>query len=72
MSNKKKITYKKQDGNKLKKDLEKIKEINEQSTKGIVDLLMTPSIKRKAMGGDLKTEHRAGGAVNLGNYKGQF
>lgn len=72
MSNKKKITYKKQDGNKLKKDLEKIKEINEQSTKGIVDLLTTPSIKRKAMGGDLKTEYRAGGAVNLGNYKGQF
>ena len=28
--------------------------------------------KKKAMGGDLKTEYRAGGAVNLGNYKGQF
>ena len=28
--------------------------------------------KKKAKGGDLKTEYRAGGAVNLGNYKGQF
>ena len=30
------------------------------------------AIRKKAMGGDLKTEYRAGGAMNLGNYKGQF
>jgi len=29
-------------------------------------------VKKKAMGGDLKTEYRGGGMVNLGNFKGQF
>jgi len=28
--------------------------------------------KEKAMGGKIQTEYRGGGAVNLGNYKGQF
>ena len=35
-------------------------------------LMSEKPTKKKAMGGDLKTEYRAGGAVNLGNYKGQF
>ena len=30
------------------------------------------AVRNKAMGGDLKTEYRGGGMVNLGNYKGQF
>ncbi len=35
-------------------------------------LMSEKPTKKKAMGGDLKTEYRGGGAVNLGNYKGQF
>ena len=30
------------------------------------------AVRNKAMGGDLKTEYRGGGMVNLGNFKGQF
>ena len=35
-------------------------------------LLSKKPTKKKAMGGDLKTEYRGGGMVNLGNFKGQF
>ena len=44
-----------------------LKELREEAKK-----LMNKKTNKKAMGGDLKTEYRGGGAVNLGNYKGQF
>tara|TARA_X000001388_G_C2183847_1_gene104719 strand:- start:508 stop:723 length:216 start_codon:yes stop_codon:yes gene_type:complete len=69
---KKKITYKKQDASKLKKEIAKNNQSSREAVKEITDLFMTPAVKRKAMGGDLKTEYRGGGMVNLGNYKGQF
>ena len=30
------------------------------------------AIRKNAKGGKIQTEYRGGGAVNLGNYKGQF
>ena len=69
---KKKITYKKQDASKLRKEIAKNNQSSREAVKEITDLLMTPTIKRKAMGGDLKTEYRGGGVVDLGNFKGQF
>jgi len=35
-------------------------------------LLEAEKKNKKAMGGKIQTEYRGGGAVNLGNYKGQF
>jgi hypothetical protein len=66
--------------NKLKMSDEEIKDITGGSLLGLEDFYsqmktsgaFEKPIKKKAMGGDLKTEYRAGGAVNLGNYKGQF
>ena len=69
---KKKITYKKQDASKLRKEIAKNNQSSREAVKEITDLLMTTTIKRKAMGVDLKTEYRGGGMVNLGNFKGQF
>jgi cell division protein FtsL len=69
---KKKITYKKQDASKLRKEIAKNNQSSREAVKEITDLLMTPTIKRKAMGGDLKTEYRGGGVVDLRNFKGQF
>ena len=34
--------------------------------------LMSKKTNKKAMGGKIQTEYRGGGAVNLGNFKGQF
>ena len=43
---------------------------------GLFNFFNPPSkkeaIRKKGTGGDLKTEYRGGGMVNLGNYKGQF
>ena len=58
---KKKITYKKQDASKLRKEIAKNNQSSREAVKEITDLLMTPTIKRKAMGGDLKTEYRGVG-----------
>ena len=66
--------------NKLKMSDEEIKDITGGSLLGLEDFYsqmktsgaFEKPIKKKAMGGDLKTEYRAGGAVNLGTYKGQF
>jgi hypothetical protein len=69
---KKKITYKKQDASKLKKEIAKNNQSSREAVKEITDLFMTPAVKRKAMGGKVQTEYRGGGMVNLGNYKGQF
>ena len=44
-----------------------LKELREQAKK-----LMSKNTNKKAMGGKIQTEYRGGGAVNLGNYKGQF
>ena len=52
---------------KLTKNKEVIEPLNLKNLPGSKE-----SIKQKAMGGDLKTEYRGGGMVNLGNFKGQF
>lgn len=51
--------------------LQKLTEM-EQLREEAKKLLSKKPTKKKAMGGDLKTEYRGGGMVNLGNYKGQF
>ena len=53
-------------------------QMSEQGKKSLEELkeeakkLMSKKTKKKAMGGKIQTEYRGGGAVNLGNYKGQF
>ena len=66
--------------NKLKMSDEEIKDITGGSLLGLEDFYsqmktsgaFEKPIKKKAMGGKIQTEYRGGGAVNLGNYKGQF
>ena len=69
---KKKITYKKQDASKLRKEIAKNNQSSREAIKEISDLFKTPAVDRKAMGGKIQTEYRGGGMVNLGNFKGQF
>ena len=65
----KQLKKQKEKGKKLDLDKYGIKEV-------IEPFKMSPSrkesIDNKAMGGKIQTEYRGGGAVNLGNYKGQF
>ena len=42
------------------------------SVKQIRKLLVKKGVLSKAKGGMVTSEYRGGGAVNLGNYKGQF
>ena len=66
--------------NKLKMSDEEIKDITGGSLLGLEDFYsqmktsgaFEKPIKKKAMGGDLKTEYRGGGVVDLRNFKGQF
>ena len=46
----KKITYKKQDASKLKKEIAKNNQSSREAVKEITDLFMTPAVKRKATG----------------------
>jgi hypothetical protein len=66
----KKPTKKKSTGGDLKSD-----SANQMSNRDIEvakRLLEAEKKNKKALGGKIQTEYRGGGAVNLGNYKGQF
>ena len=45
---------------------------NLPGTKETIDEFTGGVTMNKGMGGKVQTEYRGGGAVNLGNYKGQF
>ena len=66
----KKLKSKKETGKKL--DLNKLPGSKESIDNSDIFKKYEGAIRNKAMGGDLKTEYRGGGMVNLGNYKGQF
>ena len=76
------MTKKKEDAKEAKKNLDKQLK-KQQETGGTLDFTKLPGYKesmlaesekknKKAAGGKIQTEYRGGGAVNLGNYKGQF
>lgn len=67
---KKKLKTKKETGKKL--DLNKLPSSKESIDNSDIFKKYEGAVRNKAMGGDLKTEYRGGGMVNLGNYKGQF
>ena len=67
---KKKLKSKKETGKKL--DLNKLPGSKESIDNSDIFKKYEGAVRNKAMGGDLKTEYRGGGMVNLGNYKGQF
>ena len=69
---KKKITYKKQDASKLRKEIAKNNQSSREAIKEISNLFKTPAVDRKAMGGKIQTEFRMGGKVDISNFKGQF
>ena len=67
---KKKLKSKKETGKKL--DLNKLPGSKESIDNSDIFKKYEGAVRNKAMGGDLKTEYRGGGMVNLGNFKGQF
>lgn len=72
MSNKKEETLplKGPIGRKVRENLDRIQESRERRKRSRENKKTVPAFMKK--GGEVTSEYRGGGAVNLGNYKGQF
>ena len=57
-------------GRKVRENLDRIQESRERRKRSRKNKKTVPAFMKK--GGEVQTEDRGGGAVNLGNFKGQF
>ena len=57
-------------GRKVRENLDRIQESRERRKRSRKNKKTVPAFMKK--GGEVQTEYRGGGAVNLGNFKGQF